>query len=180
VQPEAGVITVDISAHDSDSDVRATLLHEMAHAAAKRSTGHDVYFFAQLEHLLRQGAPIKVAAPEAGCATILDNLVPTRFPLTKKAMDKAEANRVQELDKQYPKAPTIITTESDFLTEVEELAMATMPPISWKQARLVIGLKYGLVDESGRTLRRGASGLLTKAGKAYARARDWCPPVCEK
>src|ERR1035441_7340506 len=45
------VITIDVEQHKSDREVRSTLLHEMAHAAAfiRGSREHDLKFFAQLE-----------------------------------------------------------------------------------------------------------------------------------
>jgi|ERR1700678_2560676 SprT-like family len=80
------VITIDVERHKSDREVRSTLLHEMAHAAAsiRGSRGHDPKFFAQLEKLLRLRAPIAIDTPEAGGVRILANLVPSRFPLLKR------------------------------------------------------------------------------------------------
>jgi len=73
--------SVDPAKHASDRELRATLLHEMAHEAA-RGKGHGVKFFAQVERLLRRGAPIAVSYAEAGAeARIYANLVPPQFPL---------------------------------------------------------------------------------------------------
>jgi hypothetical protein len=45
------VITINVEAHKSDREIRSTVLHEMAHAAAsiRGSHGHDPEFFAQVE-----------------------------------------------------------------------------------------------------------------------------------
>jgi predicted metal-dependent hydrolase len=55
-------IQIDSNKHTSDRELRATLLHEMAHAAA-REPGHGVKFFAQMERLIKLGAPVTVKFP---------------------------------------------------------------------------------------------------------------------
>src|SRR6267378_2497313 len=40
-----------------DSEIQSTLLHEMAHAAARRA-GHGYAFWEQIERLLQQDSPI--------------------------------------------------------------------------------------------------------------------------
>ncbi len=61
-------IVLDITAHSKDREIRATLLHEMAHAADKSKSRHDHGdgFLAQIEYLLRKRAPITLQMPELG------------------------------------------------------------------------------------------------------------------
>jgi hypothetical protein len=59
-------IRIDVR-HQSDREIRSTMLHEMAHLAANATAGHDhgSKFWAQIERLLRQKAPITIGFPEA-------------------------------------------------------------------------------------------------------------------
>ena len=95
------VITINVEAHKSDREVRSTLLHEMAHAAAsiRGSRGHDPKFFAQVEMLLRRRAAVAIDTPEAGGVRIFANLVPSRFPLLKRRIDQLEACRGGAVEK---------------------------------------------------------------------------------
>ena len=58
------IIEIDTGQHDSERHIRATLLHEMVHAATR--SGHDVRFFAQMERLLRRGALVTIETGDAG------------------------------------------------------------------------------------------------------------------
>jgi hypothetical protein len=162
-------IWINVQAHASDREVRSTVLHEMAHAATK-SRGHDIRFFAQVEKLLQRGAPIGVGAPEAGRAQILKDIVPARFPLLKRRMERAEAQRSRELERwvERKKIPSEELTDDGIIREFED---AASDGLSWKKALLAIGPMYGLTDESGRPTHRLARCLLATARKAHARAR---------
>ena len=108
--PERKIIAVDPDQHRSDNEVRGTILHEMAHAAAdiRGSRGHDLTFFTELERLLQQGAPISVDTAEAGKVYIYiiiyiyiySGLVPSRFTLLKRKIDRIEAHRVKGVERQ--------------------------------------------------------------------------------
>jgi hypothetical protein len=165
------VITIDVEQHKSDREVRSTLLHEMAHAAAsiRGSRGHDLKFFAQLEKLLRLRAPIAIETQEAGSTRILANLVPSRFPLLKGRIDQLETRRSEPLEKFIAehKVHTTLITDDDILGEFEDAATE----LTWKQAVITIGLENGLVDETGRPLTRRSRRLLHKAKRRHARAR---------
>jgi predicted SprT family Zn-dependent metalloprotease len=91
--PRTHTIKIDVARHRSDRELRSTLLHEMCHVAAHRKggRGHDVKFFEQLEQLLRKKAPITIEDPEAGKARVQSELVPARFPLLKRKMDRIAA-----------------------------------------------------------------------------------------
>jgi len=165
------VITIDVEQHKSDREVRSTLLHEMAHAAAfiRGSRGHDLKFFAQLEKLLRLRAPIAIETPEAGSTRILANLVPSRFSLLKRRIDQLEARRAKAVEKFVAehKLSSRVITDDDILGEFEEAAME----LTWKQAVIAIGLENGLVDETGRPLTRRSRRLLHNAKRRHARGR---------
>jgi hypothetical protein len=163
------VITIDVEQHKSDREMRSTLLHEMAHAAAsiRGSRGHDLKFFAQLEKLLQLNAPIAIDTPEAGSVRILANLVPRRFPLLKRKIDNAEARRSKPLEKLIAEQDLRVRliTDEDILLEFEDAAME----LPWKKAVIAVGLENGLVDETGRPLTRRSRSLLDKARRRYAR-----------
>jgi hypothetical protein len=97
----AGEITIDVEAHHTDREVRSTVLHEMAHAAAGRCRIAQGYkFWAEIEGLLRMGVPIDVTNSEAPGLRILAGAVPRRFPLAQLAVESIERARVKELEKQ--------------------------------------------------------------------------------
>ena len=73
-------ICIDIDRHKTDNQTRSTLLHEMAHAASTTGLAHGYQFWAQIEHLLRQQAPINVSFSEApGVGNVVD-AIPKRCP----------------------------------------------------------------------------------------------------
>jgi SprT-like family len=165
------IIKIDVDQHKSDREVRSTLLHEMAHAAAiiRGSRGHDPKFFAQVEMLLRRKAPIAIDTPEAGSVPILANLVPSRFPLLKRKIDQLEARRSGGIEKLIAERNLHVrtVTDGDILGDFEQAAME----LTWKQAVIAVGLENGLVDETGRPLTRRSRRLLNEAKRRYARAR---------
>jgi hypothetical protein len=152
---------------ESDHDVRATLLHEMAHAASR--SGHTVPFFAQLERLLKRGAPVKVDAAEVGQAQILADVVPKRFPLLRAKMQRAENRRARDVLKfmREEKLKGHTVTDDMIVTRFQDAAVE----LTWKQALIAVGLQYGLTDESGRPVNGWAKRILSKARKAHSRAR---------
>lgn len=162
------IIHVDIASHKSDREVRSTLLHEMAHAATKKRS-HGVNFFAQLEKLLGKGAPISVGNPEAGYARILADIVPARFPLTKRMMDRAEARRRRTLEKlmRSNKIRSLQLTEEMIIGDFADAAME----LPWKKSLLAVGLEYGLVDETGRPVNGWASRIARRGKATHARGR---------
>jgi SprT-like family protein len=165
------VITIAVEQHKSDREVRSTLLHEMAHAAAslRGSRGHDLKFFAQLEKLLHLRAPIAIDTPEAGGVRIFANVVPSRFPLLKRKIDRAEIRRSRPIERfiaEHKLSPRVIT-EGYVLNQFEDAALE----LTWKKAVLVVGLEHGMVDETGRPLTRWSRRVLHKAKSRYDRAR---------
>jgi hypothetical protein len=171
-QSSRQVITIDVTKHKTDHRLRATVLHEMAHAAADRygSNGHDLKFFTQLEKLLRLKAPVAVDTGDAGGVRLLANLVPSRFPLLKRKMDRLEARRNEAIEKRI--AATGATVEQltdDQIVHYFERGEAEALP--WKKAALALGPQLGLTDEVGRALTSWARRILARAYRVHARAR---------
>ena len=157
------LITLDVERHKSDREVRSTVLHEMAHAAAfaRGSRGHDPKFFGQVEKLLRLRAPIAIDTPEAGGVRILANLVPSRFPLLKRKIDQMEARRSMALERLIAERnlQARLITDDGILREFEDAAME----LTWKEAVIALGLEHGLVDETGRPLTGRSRRVLDEA-----------------
>jgi SprT-like family len=163
-------IEIDPNQHTSDRELRATLLHEMAHAAA-REPGHGVRFFAQMERLIRLGAPVTVRSPEAGLAQILANIVPKRFPLVREKMEHAEnlrARRIIAWQKAHPNVHTENITSEMIVRDFGDAEACTL---TWKWALVAIGLQYGLTDDSGRPVNAWARNVIRRARKAHRTAR---------
>jgi hypothetical protein len=104
--------------------LRGTLLREMAHAASR--SGHTVPFFAQLERLLKRGAPVKVDASEAGNVTILNDVIPKRFPLLRAKMQRAEKQRASQVLRytQEKKLKTYTVTDDMIAMKFADAAVA--------------------------------------------------------
>ena len=155
--------------HANDRQLRGAVLHEMAHAAA-RKPGHGVHFFAQVERLLRRRAPIAVDEAEGGgLVRILANLVPARFPLLKQKMDRLEACRQNKFEViiKAKNLPVYQTTEADILDRFEDAASE----VTWTRALVGVGIEYALTDECGRPLSAYSQRVLVKARKVHCRAR---------
>jgi hypothetical protein len=167
---ELGKKLIKIDPHgESDREVRATLLHEMAHAASR--SGHTVPFFAQLERLLKRCAPVKLNAAEVGRAEILADVVPKRFPLLRARIQRAEnrhTSKVLAWIEAHPDVPVDNITTDRVLREFEG---AEAGAVTWKRALIAIGLQYGLTDESGRPVNGWAKRIVSKGRKVHSRAR---------
>lgn len=164
-------IKIDVLSHRTNRELRSTLLHEMCHAAAgpHGSRGHDLKFFEQMEMLLKKGAPVTVHDPEAGKVRILREVVPARFRLLKRKMERLDARRRNKLE-HLIKAKNLkvqLVSDDDIVREFEDHAWE----LSWKEALITIGLENGLIDETGRPLNQRYRRLLARARKAHSRAR---------
>ena len=136
------LLIVDVSNHATLYDLRTTLLHEMAHAAAGScSRGrHDSLFFAQLEFLLERGARLKMGLPETGNLPNLDS-VPDRFPLARKALTRAYLQAQRQLvQADIPE----FTVDNEYLCS--QFEDAGRSGATWLEALRAIGRAYGLVD----------------------------------
>jgi hypothetical protein len=161
-------ITVNIGLLPDDREIRATLLHEMAHVAA-RAAGHGSEFWSQIERLLRQNAPITVGFPETPGLTILKDVVPRRFPLARRMANRAEARRGRAVEK-------IATgqgltkhrvTDGEIVRDFEDAAIS----LKWREALFAVGIENGLVNVDGKPKNRWAANVIAKGRKAHARAR---------
>ncbi len=164
-------IKIDLAEHKSDRELRGTLLHEMAHAGdfPRQYRGHGLRFFAQIERLLRKGAPITVKNAEAGQVQMFLGLVPARFPLLKRKMEMLEARRVKRIDghaKADRLGPGIELTDIDIIHSFEDCAH-----LRWKSALFRVGTLHAMVDETYRPLDARARRLIAKGRIAHRRVR---------
>jgi hypothetical protein len=162
-------IRIDMRSYASDRQIRATLLHEMAHLASRKA-GHGAEFWYQIELLLRQKALITVDSPETPGLIVLENVVPPRFPLARRMMNNAEKKRQREVLKsaRYSGLQIQKIGEQDILNSFEEAAQENP---TWRQALLVVGREYGLIDVDCKPTDRWAADLIAKGRRAYVRAR---------
>lgn len=162
------LITIDPDQHENDRGVRGTVLHEMVHAATQ--SGHDVKFFAQLERLLRRGALATIETGDAGGIRFYGEVVPRRFPLLRKKMQRLEARRADPIKRLLAeKKISAETITGDMI--VEDFRKPDVMALPWKRALLCIGLEYGLTDESGRPVNARARSIVRKGKKVHSRAR---------
>jgi hypothetical protein len=101
--PRKRIIEIDPSQCASDRVVRSKLLHEMVHAAIP--SNHDLKFCAEIERLLRLGAPYMVEAWDCSNVRIsearframgpfsLKELIPRRLPLLRRRMQRLDNRR---------------------------------------------------------------------------------------
>jgi hypothetical protein len=103
--PRKRLIEIDPSQCATDRVVRSKLLHEMVHATIPSS--HDLKFCAQLERLLRLGAPYILEAWDSSNVKIsrarfkamgrfsLKELLPRRFTLLRRRMQRLDNRRLR-------------------------------------------------------------------------------------
>ena len=109
--PSKRIIEIDPSQCASDRVVRSKLLHEMVHAAIP--SNHDLKFCAELERLLRLGAPYIVEAWD--CSNVktsrarfragrfsLKELIPRRLPLLRRRMQRLDNRRIAHVRPPIP------------------------------------------------------------------------------
>jgi hypothetical protein len=140
----------------------------MAHAASKEH-GHGVKFFAQMERLMKKGAPVTVGSPEAGRVTILGDVVPRRFPLLRARMERAENRRALSVWKTAREDRIKINAiTDDMIVRWFEDAALELP---WKRALVLVGCENGLTDELGRPLNAWARNIVRRAKRVHRQAR---------
>jgi hypothetical protein len=155
--------------HKTDRDLRGTLLHEMAHAASPWA-GHTVPFFAQMERLIKRGAPVTISFAEAGAAKAYGELVPKRFRLLRAKMQRVEAKRGREVaawQEAHPKIATEYVEDEHIVMRFTDAASC----LTWNKALVSVGLENGMTDESGRPLNAWARRVIAKGRAAHGRAR---------
>jgi hypothetical protein len=169
IEWEQREILIKVNAHKNDREIRATLLHEMAHLGTRRKLGHGSEFWAQIEHLLRQRAPVTVGDAETPDVRILQNVVPARFPLARRAVNRSEKKRAREIEKlaRKHKLPTQTITDADIATQFYDAAAE----VTWRDALSIIGLEMGLLNVDGKPKDRWAAAVIAKGRRAHARGR---------
>jgi hypothetical protein len=174
--PRQREIRIDIDTHTSDRCVRSTLLHEMCHQAAPGG-GHGSKFWVQLERLLRQKAPITVGFPEAShLGPLREDVVPKRFPLARRKMDRAAREAQRERDKffreyeaTHGKVDVINMEDQDIIAEFGDNQRAAFVP--WLTILCDIGTQYGLLNVDGKPKNKWASRIIEEGQKAHRRVR---------
>lgn len=172
--PRQRKIDIDIDAITSDRGIRATLLHEMAHQAAGAGAGHGSKFWAQIERLLRQKAPITIGFPEApGVGRILEDTVPKRFPLARRKMNRVNAKAQRQLEKMWQalgdENKVINMEDQDIIAEFGDNQSAAFVP--WQTVLCNIGAQYGLLNVDGKPKNKWAARIIKEGQKAHRRVR---------
>lgn len=161
------LIMVDIPAHKNEKELRATLLHEMAHAASGKDTiAHGYQFWAQIEMLLQKQAPISVDNPEAPNHANFVDIIPKKFPLSRLAMQAAEARRTRKV-LQLTQDMEVVEIDDDYI--VSRFEDAAFSNLSWQAALWAVSSEVGLLDVGGKPKNNWAGRVIIKGRKAYKR-----------
>ncbi len=173
-RPNDKLIMVDVEKHRSDREVRATLLHEMAHAAdrTRGALAHGYGFFRELERLLRAGAPIKLTSAEMPGHHILDN-VPSRFPLCRRAAQRLERARRRQVERDAQGLDEQIVTDDEI---AGQFGYAAAYGLTWKRALLAVGAQWGLLDVGGEPSSARARRIIEMGEREHRKGRRMLLP----
>jgi hypothetical protein len=170
-------ICINIEKHKSDAEVRSTLLHEMCHAGSpnpnwhEEDADHGSSFWCQIESLLRQRAPIKVDSGELAGRWASPDVIPKRFPLSRKAIAKIEEkNNRLFLEMEKERELKIPCQEIDEEAIAFEFADAAYQ-FTWKNALRTIGRDYGLLNTDGKPTSEFSKRAIEAGRKKFAEAR---------
>jgi hypothetical protein len=158
------------TAGQSDRKVRSTVLHEMAHLAARRPGGHNSAFFEQLENLLRQKAPLLMDMPENQNRPILES-APKRFKRCRSALNHAYRRWHRSMERELSKLENV-PGESLESAIIRDFEGAGIDDVKWAAARALIGDEYGLLDIDGKPLGPKEEQLINKGKRVFRRKRD--------
>ena len=102
---------------------------------------------------------------------VLANLVPKRFPLLKRRMDRIEARRAKRINDMVKakNLPTHDVTEEQILDRFRDADGGASLP--WLSAVRRVGLEFALTDETGRPLTAFARRIIAKGRKIHRGAR---------
>jgi hypothetical protein len=140
------LIVIDVAAHPSDRELRATMLHEMAHAVAGKP-GHTSPFWTQLEYLLSRHAPITVSFPELGEQGGHLHIIPKRFRRCRRLFARVYRRRLQAFEREIAHLPTY---QLDIAREFEDAA--STENVAWRVLWQYYARRFGFVDLDGRLL----------------------------
>jgi hypothetical protein len=140
------VLLIDCLAHPDDRSIRATLLHEMAHAAVGRP-GHGAPFWTQLETLLAQRAPMTVGFPELGEQGRHLYVIPARFKRCRRLLAPAYRRYQREIER---RAASLPVERLDLETECHDAA--AVEGLTWRHIWTYQARTWGFVDLDGRLL----------------------------
>ena len=146
------VLHVNVLAHVSDPEVRATVLHEMIHAVvdtADHAQGHGASFWTQLERLLVCRAPVTVGFPELGESGSHPGIIPVRFRHCRRLFRRTHERHQQDLKRTF-KDKTII----GILPRDTESAShdAALEGLTWSAIWQHLAHEHGFIDLDGRLL----------------------------
>jgi hypothetical protein len=161
IDPKEQVLRIDISAHTTDRQVRATVLHEMIHAAV--GVGHGVQFWADMERLLKMHAPIEVGFPEMGEQSPHLCVIPKRFRRCRALFRRVYVRQQRGLPE-----PDHTVTPEEMASECEDTAAEQ--DLKWREVWGEVARRYGFVDMDGRIL-KSAERYRKACQKAYKRGR---------
>jgi len=164
---DARTIVLDLRAHRTDSEIRGTLLHEMADVAAGHGGFvHGRRFWKQIEHLLRRHAPITLTMSEAPTHRLLAPAIPRQFRMARSAAQKHDA-AVKKHWAQIPVSGAIDVDDEYICVSLIDAA----PYTTWKKAVLLVGGELGIVDVDGNPTSKWSANSLRKAKRRFQAAR---------
>jgi hypothetical protein len=166
-------IRIDVR-HQSDREIRSTMLHEMAHLATNDAAGpdHGSKFWAQIESLLRQKAPLTIGFPEAPqVGYLVDDAIPKCFPLSRQKLNRLSTKEQRRLEREFRESDPepIILKDQDIVEEFGDNQQTATRP--WRVVLWAVGGKYGLIDVDGKAKNRRASRIIKQGRKAHQRVR---------
>lgn len=171
-------LTITIDAKEArnrgNRHVRATLLHEMIHAAVRSKPGEDPHgyrFWQELERLLRLGAPVPVEHGEAPEHCFRSaTTIPRKFPLARAAMKRYAEKENREIERwaRQNKMPPHVLSDEEI---IEGFGDAAVEGLTWSRARLAVGLAYGLLDIAGNPIDKWADAIIRKGKSLHKRTR---------
>jgi len=155
----------------TDAESRATLLHEMAHAAAK-TAGHGYKFWEQIEKLLKKSAPITLGFPEAPNNRTFVDIVPKRFRFCRKELEKLESARESKVHKETKNKglQTQVIRDEEIILAFSE-AFYDQPFASEEEIVSAVAQRFDLFDVEGKPKNRWAANIIRDGKNHYRQAK---------
>jgi hypothetical protein len=159
-------IEIDVAAHATDAEIRATLLHEMAHAADRSGNprAHGSGFWRQIEHLLSRGAPIALHETEMPGVAFAVSSIPAAFKLARKAVGVAIRRKLRP----YRHRRVQVVTDAQILQEFTDAGMEGIP---WELTLANVTERHGLFNIDGKSVNQRTAQLIARGRQAHANGR---------